>query len=141
MEKQEVHALLVQISHIDQRIVDAGTVHMWSEIIGRYGYGDARDAVPICFMESDAYLTPHRLIAVMKRLKENRATENAKRVIYDKQGTDVPMPDNFREMSDFFRELYQTHPEPEGKSVESMAGDLGWEIPVAVWSEVEQEID
>lgn len=135
MEKAEVHGLLVQISHIDQRIVDAGTVHMWWEIIGHYDYADARDAVPICFMESDAYLTPHRLVAVMKRLKEKRATDNAKQAIYEKRGTEVFAPDNFKEMCDFYKHLYATHPDPEGKTPESMANDLGLEIPVPVWSE------
>lgn len=135
MEKQEVHALLVQISHIDQRIVDAGTVQMWSEVIGGYSYDDARQAVPLAFMESDSYLTPFRLIAVMKRIKESRATENAKQAIYEKRGTEVFAPDNFKEMCDFYKHLYATHPDPEGKTPESMADDLGLEIPVPVWSE------
>jgi hypothetical protein len=134
LEKAEVHGLLVQISHIDNRIVDAGTVHMWWEIIGHYYYHEARDAVPVCFMESDSYLTPHRLVKAMKRAREDRAVEDAKAVTYER-GSEVYAPDNLAEMTEFYRKLWQAHPWGENETPEGMAQELGWDIPVPRWGD------
>jgi hypothetical protein len=134
MEKQEVHGLLVQISHLDQRVVDEGTVHMWWEILAPYSYALAREAVPICFMESDSYLTPHRLVAVVRRLREVNAVAENKKVIYG-SSTERWMPNNFAEISDFYRRLYLAHPWGDGGSADGMAADVGWLVPAPVWDD------
>jgi hypothetical protein len=131
MEKAEVHGLLVQISHIDQRIVDAGMVHMWWEIIGHYSYADARAAVPLCFMESDSYMTPNRLVERVKKIRNDRAVEENKAIIYDPNG--VPAPNNFAEMTQFYTQLYKDYPWADGDTPETVARELGREIPAPVW--------
>lgn len=74
MKKIDTHKILIQLSTIDNRIVDEYTVEMWHRVIGGYEYEDAELAIPVAFAESDAYMTPHRLLATIKKLKEERLT-------------------------------------------------------------------
>jgi hypothetical protein len=76
MKKIDTHKILIQLSTIDNRIVDEYTVEMWHRVIGDYEYEDAELAIPVAFAESDAYMTPHRLLTAIKKIKDERAVSN-----------------------------------------------------------------
>lgn len=79
MRKIDTHKILIQLSTIDNRIVDEYTVEMWHRIIGAYEYADAELAIPVAFAESDSYMTPNRLLNAINRIRESRAEENSHR--------------------------------------------------------------
>jgi hypothetical protein len=134
VEKQEVHALLVQISYLDQRIVDTGTVQMWWEILRGYDYQVARDVVPICFGESDAYLTPYRLVRAIKRSMEDLAVVRAKAVTYADDGG-LGAPDNLVEITAFYGRLWLAHPWGAGERPDAKAAEVGWVVPLPRWGD------
>lgn len=74
MQKIDTHKILIQLSTIDNRIVDEYTVEMWHRVIGSQDYADAELAIPVAFAESDDYMTPHRLLATIKKLKQEKLT-------------------------------------------------------------------
>lgn len=77
MNRTEMQKLLVQISYIDNRIIDDYTVEMWHRTIPEdVTYVEAATAVPIAFAESDAYVTPHRILQIVKRIRQDHATRN-----------------------------------------------------------------
>jgi hypothetical protein len=77
MNRAEMQKLLVQISYIDNRIIDDYTVEMWHRTIPEdVTYIEAATAVPIAFAESDAYVTPNRILQIVKRMRQDHATRN-----------------------------------------------------------------
>lgn len=109
MEREETHRLLVQISFLDNRIVDEGTVEMWHRTVGSFDFDSLEKAIPIAFAESDAYLTPARLLAVAKRIREEKALE-AQRSENDFAGVWVGPPSNLDELVAFYREVFEACP-------------------------------
>lgn len=109
MEREETHKLLVEISFLDNRVVDEGTVEMWHRTVGHFDFETMERAIPIAFGESDAYLTPARLLAVAKRLREEKAIE-AKRSENEFVGDWVAPPVNLDELVAFYREVFETVP-------------------------------
>ena len=109
MEREETHRLLVEISFLDNRIVDDGTVEMWHRTVGSFDFETLERAVPIAFAESDAYLTPARLLAIAKRLREEKALE-AQRSENDFSGDWVGPPSNLDELVAFYREVFEACP-------------------------------
>ena len=74
MDKIEMNKLLVQISYVDNRIIDEYTVEMWMRIFPPdVTYQEASSAVPIAFAESNEYLTPHRILQIVKRIRNDHA--------------------------------------------------------------------
>lgn len=109
MEREETHKLLVEISFLDNRVVDDGNVEMWHRTIGHADFDVLERAIPIAFAESDQYLTPHRLLAVGKRLKEEKALERQREDLsFD--GDFVPAPDNLAEMVESYRQVFEKRP-------------------------------
>lgn len=109
MKREETHKLLVQVSFLDNRVVDEGNVEMWHRTVGHADFETLEKAVPIAFAESDQYLTPHRLLAVGKRLKEDKAIERQRK---DNafEGDFVRAPDNLAEMVAVYAEMYASRP-------------------------------
>lgn len=109
MEREETHRLLVEISFLDNRVVDDGTVEMWHRTVGSFDFETLERAVPIAFAESDAYLTPARLLAVGKRLREEKALES-QRSEHEYVGDWVGPPSNLDELVAFYREVFEACP-------------------------------
>lgn len=74
MDKLQINKLLVQMSYVDQRKIDDYTIEMWHRIIGHEDYEIASQAVPACYAESNEYLTPHRVLVMIKKLREDQAS-------------------------------------------------------------------
>lgn len=109
MEREETHRLLVEISFLDNRIVDEGTVEMWHRTVGSFDFETLERAIPIAFAESDAYLTPARLLAIGKRLREEKALES-QRSENEFEGDWVGPPSNLDELVAFYREVFDACP-------------------------------
>lgn len=73
MNKLQINQLLVQMSYVDNRKIDDYTIEMWFRIIGHEDYELASLALPACYAESNEYVTPHRVLAMIKKLREQRA--------------------------------------------------------------------
>lgn len=74
MDKLQINKLLVQMSYVDQRKIDDYTIEMWFRIIGHEDYEMASQAIPRCYAESNEYLTPHRVLVMIKKIREEQAT-------------------------------------------------------------------
>jgi len=109
MEREETHRLLVEISFLDNRIVDEGTVEMWHRTVGSFDFETLERAIPVAFAESDAYLTPARLLAIAKRLREEKALESQRS---DRAfvGDWVRKPSNLDELVAFYAEVFDACP-------------------------------
>lgn len=94
MDRSEIAALLTQVSALDNRVVDEAGVEMWHRILEKYDYDDAMQALPMFFQKSDDYLSPRRLIAEIKIVKEQRAleAEQEQRRLESESGDGVAQP-------------------------------------------------
>lgn len=95
MNKLQINQLLVQMSYVDNRKIDDYTIEMWFRIIGHEDYDLASLALPACYAESNEYVTPHRVLSMIKKLRETRAEkaqlEQRKEIESDWHGSPQPI--------------------------------------------------
>lgn len=73
MNTQELKNLVARIQAGDNRTVDSVTLAHFQQTVGQLEYQDAIEAVVTHFKESTAYLMPAHIIAIVRRIREERA--------------------------------------------------------------------
>ena len=134
MNSSEVHELLMGIKLVDNRRVNDGTVEMWRRILSDLELGECKLAVIEHFRTSTQYLEPQHIRHIVKKWKEERATMNNKPERYDNVDP-TPPPKNFKEMTDFYRELAMKIQWGPHENPEDVARAAGLVPPTPLWED------
>ena len=98
MSIDELKKVLAKIQLGDNRQVDSLTLREWFDTIGHLDFDDTIAAVTMHRIESTNYLLPAHLVALVRRIREDRFSRVTAIELKKLEGKGSPKPKNFDAM-------------------------------------------